>query len=619
MKHRYLKYVLLLLPDMAAIPVAWFFAWLLVENFNLASFFAQNDFSAGLTLLMLIQGVFYWLFSLYRGVWRFASVPDFLRIVKAVGVTTLVSAILFHAIHMQYLPNIVLPLYFFILTGLLGAARLSFRTFINYKTTIWQGTPVLIVGAGQGGELLLRDLLRDPEKEYLPVGFVDDAYAKQGREIYGVRVLGRIDDIPLLAKRHEVKQIFVGIPSASSALMRHVMSICNKASLPVRTLPGLNNLAKHKVGASLLREVSVDDLLGREPVTLDWQNIVESLRDKIILITGGGGSIGSELCKQIARFNPDLLIVVDHSEFNLYTLQNNLEAQFPQISVKYELLSVTDQMRIKTIFQRYKPHIVFHAAAYKHVPILEDQIESAVINNIIGTKTIVDEAVAAQVETFVLISTDKAVNPTNIMGATKRSAEIYCQSQHQEGITKFITVRFGNVLGSAGSVIPLFKKQIEAGGPVTVTHPDTMRYFMTIPEACQLIMQAFAMGEGGEIFVLEMGEPVKIKDLAEQLILLSGHRVNSDIQIKYIGLRPGEKMVEELFHSQEALMPTKHHKILQARSRILPKEQIERLFDDMLAACAQCDKNNIIQALSHIVPEYVSANMDQADNLSQVS
>jgi FlaA1/EpsC-like NDP-sugar epimerase len=463
---------------------------------------------------------------------------------------------------------------------------------------------VLIVGAGRAGEMLVRDLLRTKEELYQPIGFVDDNRAKQGREIQGVRVLGACDEIIDFADRLDINLIVLAVPSVDSANMRRLVGLCEKTGVPFRTVPPLENLMSGQVNISQLREVLIDDLLGREPVSLDWKAIGQELKGKRVLVTGAGGSIGSELCRQIGRLKPAHLILLDSSEFNLYSIENELRKSFPELCITRWLNDVADQVAVERIFRHSGPQILFHAAAYKHVPMLEDQIREAASNNILGTRGLAEAADRFGCETFVMISTDKAVNPANVMGTSKRAAEIYCQNLNQRSATRFVTVRFGNVLGSAGSVVPLFRQQIESGGPLTVTHREITRYFMTIQEACQLILQASVMGEGGEIFVLDMGEPIKISYLAEEMIRLSGKVPGEDIDIIYTGLRPGEKLFEELFHEKEALQSTAHEKILLARYREFEWKRLNDVLDEIKLACAGYDEEKIQSLMKELVPEW---------------
>jgi len=587
------------------IPVAWYGAYWLRFNLGpIPSHYLPSAFEA-LLILVVIQAVAFRYFGLYRGVWRFASLPDLIRITKAVAIGMAFSAIaIFLVTRMEAVPRSVFPLYGLLLASLLGGSRFIVRWSKDRRIYREGGKRVLIVGAGRAGEMLVRDLLRSRDNLYEPVGFVDDALKKQGREIHGVRVLGSCDEISDFADRLEVDFIVLAIPSANSAQMRRLVGLCEKAGLPVRTLPPMNRLMSGQVTVNQLREVSIDDLLGREPVSLDWDAIDLGVRDKKVLISGAGGSIGSELCRQIAKLNPAQIVLLDHSEFNLYAIEFELRNAFPDLDVRQCLNSVVDRPAVEKVVARYCPEIIFHAAAYKHVPMLEGQIRAAVQNNVQGTKQMAELADRYGCEAFVMISTDKAVNPANVMGASKRAAEIFCQNLDRRSATRFITVRFGNVLGSAGSVVPLFNQQIQSGGPVTVTHREITRYFMTIPESCQLILQASVMGRGGEIFVLDMGQPIKISFLAEQMIRLSGKVPGEDIEIVYTGLRAGEKLFEELFHEKEALQSTRHSKILLARYRKVEWEYLNHVMEQMQDACADYDEARLQALMKDLVPEW---------------
>lgn len=595
---------LIVLHDAAIICCAWIAAYWF--RFNLTSVPAEYLSSAEkfLPLLILSQVTAMAFFGVYRSLWWFTSMPDLIKILKSTASSIPVSVVaLFLFGQLQSIPRSIMPLYaVLLLVGLCGP-RLLYRWYRDQQTQTQSGKRVLIVGAGQAGEGLIRDLLRSKTEKYSPVAIVDDLNQKQGLEIHGVRVIGKTKDIPEIVSHHDIDLIFIAIPSASSVSMRRVVNYCEKSKVPFSTLPSLADLSSGKVSIQALREVSLEDLLGRDQAELDWMSIQAELNSKTILITGAGGSIGSELCRQIANLNPSKLILLDHSEYGLYAIELELKKQFPNLSLEVHLASILDELAISSVFSKTKPNYVFHAAAYKHVPMLEFQIRTAVINNIIGTHRVCKAAVENHVEKFMLISTDKAVNPTNIMGATKRAAELVCQGYNSFQRTKFITIRFGNVLGSAGSVIPLFKQQLRSGGPITVTDPDITRFFMTIPEACQLIMQSTTIGEGGEIFVLDMGEPVKIRYLAEQLIRLSGKTLGSDIEIQYTGLRPGEKLYEELFYQTEHMLNTSHEKILQAKHKTVDCDAILAAIARFELSCQQ-DPKALCDLLQKFVPEF---------------
>jgi FlaA1/EpsC-like NDP-sugar epimerase len=595
------------LHDLLVIPVAWLAAFWL--RFNLDGIPPEFLRAALLMLpvVLLVQGGMFWYFGLYRGVWRFASVPDLVRIVQGVLAGVAVSAIvIFLLTRLQNVPRSAFVLDAILLVLLLGGPRFVYRWLKDRRLYGHGVKNVLIVGAGKAGEMLVRDLLRDPLHTYRPVAFVDDEAAKRGKDIHGVPVAGDCDGIPRLVEALRVDLILIATPAASSRQMQRIVGLCEQTHTHFRILPRMQDLVTGQVSLKDLREVQLDDLLGREAIELDWRAITGGVQGRTILVTGGGGSIGSELCRQIARLGPAHLIVFELSEFNLYSIELELRRSFPTLMLTAVLGDVADAVAVDELVRRHRPEMIFHAAAYKHVPMLEHQVRAAVRNNVLGTRTLAAAADRHGCQTFVMISTDKAVNPANIMGMSKRAAEIYCQNLSAGSQTHFITVRFGNVLGSAGSVIPLFQKQIAAGGPVTVTHAEITRYFMTIPEAAQLILQAGSMGKGGEIFVLDMGEPVKIAYLAEQLILLSGRKPGEDIEIVYTGLRPGEKLYEELFHPSETLTGTSHPKILLSSSRRADFGQLERVFDQLAAACEGHDTRRLYQLLCELVPEHQS-------------
>ncbi len=594
--------------DFAMIPLAWLGAYWL--RFNLGSIPPEllAPMEQALWVLVPVQGACFWYFGLYRGMWRFASMPDLLRILKAVAVGVVASfALLFLWTRLQNIPRSVPLFYTMLLVTFLSGPRFLYRWLKDFRLYPVGGQRVLVVGAGRAGEMLVRALLRDPGHAYQPVGFVDDDRAKWGREIHGVRVLGGCDRIPALVEERSVEAVILAIPSATSKEIRRLVELAEQAGVPVRTLPRIEDLMSGRVGVSELREVSIEDLLGREPVSLDWKAIRAGLSGKRVMVTGAGGSIGSELCRQLARLEPAELILLENGEFNLYAIELELSRDFPGLTLHARLCDVRDAGAVDRLFQRHRPEVVFHAAAYKHVPLLEHQVREAVRNNVLGTRVAAEAADRHGCSEFVLISTDKAVNPANVMGTTKRVAELFCQNLDARSKTRFITVRFGNVLGSAGSVVPLFRQQVEAGGPVTVTHPEIERYFMTIPEACQLIMQAAVIGEGGEIFVLDMGEPVKIRYLAEQMIRLAGKEPGEEIEIVDTGLRPGEKLYEELFHEQERLQPTAHEKIRLARHRAVDLNTLRSVLDEMTLACETQDEARLLRLLKQLVPEYRNA------------
>ncbi len=584
--------------DCFAIPVAWILAYWL--RYNMGEIPVPVIHSIALPIVITIQASIYWAFGLYRGIWRFASIPDLIRIVKAVfsGCALIVLA-LFLTTRMNNVPRSVIPLYGLMLLLILSGSRMLYRWLKDQNYHGKMGQRILIIGAGQAAEGLIRGMRREDSLLH-PIAILDDDKNKQGFDIQGVRVLGKIEKLGKICQSYNIQLIVIAIPTAPAAQMRRIVELCDASKIAYQTLPGLNDIASGKVSINQLREVKLEDLLGRDPVKLDWQGIRGAMENKTILVTGAGGSIGSELCRQIAGVNPKKLIMLDQNEFGLF----NIERELNSLDVAVELADVTDKVAMEHVMVTHKPQVIFHAAAYKHVPMLENQVRVALNNNLIGTQVVANLASQHYVERFILISTDKVVNPHSVMGLSKRAAEIFCQNFNRKSVTRFITVRFGNVLGSSGSVVPLFKEQILNGGPVTVTHADITRFFMTIPEATQLILQAATMGEGGEIFVLDMGEPIKIAYLAEKMIQLAGHKVGQDIKIEYTGLRPGEKLHEELFHDQEALRHTSHAKVLMASHRHVSWEDLTQALRSITMACERYDERELLSLLQKMVPEY---------------
>lgn len=591
--------------DLIMVALAWLGAYWLRFNLSLPPELETRTSLHWLPLVLVVQAVFFRRLGLYRGIWRFASIPDLVRIAKAscLGIAT-IAIILFSVNRLEGVPRSVIPLYAVLLLFLLSTPRLIYRIWKDRGAPMSAGRRALIVGAGKAGEMLVRDLLRAAGTEFAPIAFVDDDPKKKGSEIHGVRVRGRCEQIPRLVEKLEIETILIAVPSATDKEMRRLVEICEGTGVPFLTLPSMQEMLSGQMSGHL-REVSIEDLLGRAPIKLDRQGIQAHLGGKRVLVTGGGGSIGSELCKQIAQFSVAELIVFERCEFNLYQVERALRRSFPGLRLSAILGDVTDKLAVEQVISQYRPEVIFHAAAYKHVPLLEYQVRQAVQNNVLGTYTVAEAAIAGGVDEFVLISTDKAVAPENVMGATKRAAEVLVQSMNGVAGTRFINVRFGNVLDSAGSVVPLFREQIRAGGPVTVTHPDVTRYFMTIPEACQLIMQAATIGKGGEVFVLDMGDPVKISYLAEQMIRLSGKRPGQDIRIEYVGLRPGEKISEELFNDHEGPTPTEHSKLLLAHPLTVDYRMAKKAVIELAEACRSFDEAAILHKLKWLVPEYV--------------
>ena len=471
----------------------------------------------------------------------------------------------------------------------------------KYRQIQRKKNKVLIVGAGDAGAMLLREIERYHIANRQVVGFIDDDKNKTGKILLGVKVLGTRNELVKIASEKGIDEIIIAMPSVKGKEIKAIINICKETNCKLTILPGLYEIIEGKVSISQLRPVDIEDLLGRDPVKLDTTAVKEYLAGKIVLITGAGGSIGSEIVRQVAKMQPKKLLLLGKGENSIYEITQELKINCPEVKTVPIIADIRDKERIKAIMDYFKPQVVFHAAAHKHVPLMEYQPAEAVRNNILGTKVVADEAAAHNVETFVMISTDKAVNPTSVMGCTKRVAEMYVQSMNKNSGTRFVAVRFGNVLGSRGSVIPLFKKQIAKGGPVTVTHPDMKRYFMTIPEASQLVLQAGAMAKGGEVFVLDMGEPVRIYDLAKDLITLSGLIPDKDIEIKITGLRPGEKLFEELLSAEDGTEKTTHKKIFTARIKEIDKAGLDKEISKILEIT---DGEEVVAALQKIVPTY---------------
>jgi FlaA1/EpsC-like NDP-sugar epimerase len=608
-----------LLFDVSMIPVAWFLAYALRFNFESMPLESHQIAVESLLPLWIVQVMAYRIVGLHRGMWRFASIPDLLRIFQAVSLGFgLFLLTVFLINRLEGIPRSITPLYALLLIFLLGGARLAVRWLKSEPFSLeGVGVRVLVVGAGRAAESVIRELRRGGMVHHRPVAIVDDRSEKRGQELQGVRVLGTCDDIPTLVEQEQIELIIIAIPSAHGKAMRRLVALCAQTPCQVRVLPGLSDVVAGRLSIDALRAVSLEDLLGREQVMLDKRGIGQEIRDKVLLVSGGGGSIGAELCRQIATYCPACLVIVDQSECALFTMEQELRDSFPDAQILPILMDVCDKLGLEALFKEVKPQIVLHAAAYKHVPLLESQLRQALHNNIVGTYTLAVVSAEAGVDKFLLVSSDKAVRPTNIMGATKRASELICSALNQICKTHFLIVRFGNVLDSAGSVIPTFRRQLKAGGPLTVTHPDITRFFMTIPEAVQLILQALTIGTGGELFVLDMGEPIKIRFLAEQMIRLAGKKVGEDIDIHYIGLRPGEKLYEELFYPEETLKATQHVKIFRSigdeqMRDILPQvKHLEKL-------CAKSVDNLALMAsLYSMVPEWTTGGEPKKSSLSQ--
>jgi FlaA1/EpsC-like NDP-sugar epimerase len=623
-RYIYKNFLIVLAIDTFLIAFAWYFANLLRFNFDIP----PDSIAAITRLVPIILGtkvVIFYLFDLYKGMWRYTSIDDLLNIIKASGISSLLVVTVVAFTHglagfarAAFVIDWVLTI--FLIAGYRMAIRLyfwlgpkdrlsSFRFLTLFKLKKGERSgakKLLILGAGDCGEKIYREIQDNASLRYEVVGFLDDDLTKVGKLLHGVPILGTTSELKNLAQRIGAQETLIAIPSATSAQMRALLARCEESGLPSKTVPGMGELIDGKVSVKAIRDVDYRDLLGREVIRLDEDRIAAYLEKARVLVTGAGGSIGSELCRQICRFNPSCLILYERAESPLYEIDLELRADYPGAKVVSILGDIRDRSQLSRALSDYQPQVVFHAAAYKHVPMMELQPWKAVRNNILGTRHVMELSREQGVERFVLVSTDKAVRPVNVMGASKRVAELLVQYQNgcELGRTKFITVRFGNVVGSVGSVVPLFKKQIERGGPVTVTHPEVTRYFMTIPEACQLILQAGAMGEGGEIFILEMGTPIKIVDMARDLIRLSGFDPDVDIKIEFVGLRPGEKLFEELITSGEGIVPTSHEKIMVLRGKRCDQDRLNAVIDELTKLAQEQNGAGIRAKLQEIVEDY---------------
>lgn len=612
------KQIFLLVCDIVLIQVALITSFLLRFEGTLPSEYLTIYGSLVIPITIIKIGFF--IFNkVYKKVWRYANINELMSIMQGVSASSVIfiGYIFFFRINF---PRSIVLLDWMLTLILIGGLRLLFRIWREYKTrdsNRQDARRVLIVGAGDAGEMVLKEYMKHWELNTKIIGLIDDDISKINLEIHGVKVIGDRQAIPYIIERYKVDEVIVAIPSASGLEIREIHSLCVNNNVTVRILPGVYEIINGDVKLNQIREVQIEDLLGREPVKINMKEVAAYLTDKIVLITGGGGSIGSELCRQVARFKPKTLIIFDISENNIFDIELELRGVYNNFNIISVIGSIRDIDKLRQVFQKHNPDVVFHAAAHKHVPLMEHNPEEAVKNNIFGTRNVAGVADEFGVERFVLISTDKAVNPTNIMGATKRVAEMIIQDLDYKSHTKFVAVRFGNVLGSRGSVIPIFKKQIAQGGPVTVTHHEITRYFMTIPEASQLVIQAAAIGRGGEVFVLDMGKSVKIMDLANDIIELSGLKVDEDIEIKITGLRPGEKLYEELLSDKEGTLATKHERILAAKldefdSNLL-KQSLEKMEQTIYSSIPQYLVKTLVKLVVTYKPSklYVEDNSDE--------
>jgi FlaA1/EpsC-like NDP-sugar epimerase len=610
---------LIILAHIIAFAASLMLSFLLANNMQFKRSWLVEQYPTLLLFFIIIKLAVFGFFRQYRGWWRYVGISDLIGIAAASLISTFIIVLLWFTLVLNIEPirkslqaiadtaQSVFMLDMFTTVLLLAGLRMVIRLYYEEFRTVEGGhiKRFLIVGAGNTGEALLREIHRMSIAQYEVVGFIDDAAIKQGISIHGISVLGTVEQLPNICRERNIDEIAIAMPSATPQQMRRVVQVCQGAKVRFRTVPSLTDIASGKFRVSQIRDVDINDLLGREAVQLELNLIEAFLKDKTILVTGAGGSIGSEMCRQVCIFRPKLLLLVEQAENPLFHIERELNRHFPEINLRAIICDITDKTRVEEIFEKYKPQVVIHAAAHKHVPLMELNPGEALKNNIMGTRTVADASDKYGIANFVMISTDKAVNPTSIMGSSKRIAEMYIQDLNRTSKTHFVTVRFGNVLDSSGSVVPIFKQQIAQGGPVTVTHPEMKRYFMTIPEASQLVLQAATMGQGGEIFVLDMGEPVKIVDLAKELITLSGFVPGQDIEIVFTGPRPGEKLFEELSITGEDMLPTRHPKI--GIWKNIPKDRDKLLagINDLVIIAQTQDHAKIAQKIKELVPTYI--------------
>ena len=612
---------LIVLAHAAVFAASLLLSFLVAYNMQFRRMWLVEQYPILLVFFLVVKLPVFGAFEQYRGWWRYVGISDLLGILRASLVSTLIIVTLWFAtlyigpirrtlpIGMTEVSQGVFVADLFGTILLLAGLRMVVRLYHEEFRSVEGGRlkRFLIVGAGNAGEALLREIHRMPVAQYEVVGFIDDDRVKQGINIHGIPVLGTVEQLPKICAERSIEEIAIAMPSATHQQLRRVIQVCEGTKIRFRTVPAITDIASGKFRVSQIRDVDINDLLGREVVQLDEQSLEAFARDKVIVVTGAGGSIGSEMCRQLCRFSPKLLLLVEHAENPLFYIERELQSKFPHVAMQTIVCNITDQSRVKQILNTYRAQIIIHAAAHKHVPLMELNPGEAVKNNVLGTKVLADAADRFGATNFVMISTDKAVNPTSVMGSSKRIAEMYVQDLSRTSKTQFVTVRFGNVLGSDGSVVPIFKRQIAEGGPVTVTHPQMKRYFMTIPEASQLVLQAATMGKGGEIFVLDMGEPVKIVDLAKELITLSGFRPGEDIEITFMNPRPGEKLFEELRIEGENMQRTRHPKIRIWKNIPMDREKLRQGIDELLAVAQTRDYKEIVKKIKDLVPEYTGA------------
>ena len=549
--------------------------------------------------------------GLYSFSWSYVSTSEAVYLFKAttisflfLGVTIFISK---YFPSFKNFPRSILFISYLLVFIFCGGIRISKRVYLHItgSTRMSKKEKTLIIGAGDAGEQILRSIISSKSSPYYPIGFVDDNPIKQGVNIHGYKVLGKISDIPKIITNYQVKELIVALPFSNNSTVKKAVELGRKSGLKkIKIAPPLSEVIDGRVSFKNLKDVDVEDLLGREEVNLDTKQIENFIKNKVVLVTGAAGSIGSELSRQTAKFNPSLLLLLDQDETGIFNISKELENNFSNLNIQPIIADIRDKEKIKEIFKKFQPKIIFHAAAYKHVPLMEENPDEAVKNNIFGTENLANISLEQGVEKFIFISTDKAVNPTSVMGATKRVSEMICRVYDQKNHTKFISVRFGNVLNSRGSVIPIFREQIKRGGPVQVTHRDMKRYFMLISEACLLVMQSGAMGQGGEVFVLDMGKPIKIWDLAKEMIRLSGFEPDKDIAIVFTGIRPGEKLFEEFLTAEEGTIATQNQKIFMAKLSVIKPENLEEQLKNIKNLTNNQEKEKIVNALKNIVPNY---------------
>jgi len=616
---RYRK-LLIILAHIIVFAVSLMLSFLVASNMQFRRSWLMEQYPLLLLFFIAIKLVVFALFKQYRGWWRYVGISDLLGILKASLVSSAIIVVLWFAVGLNIIAvRRTLPVSItevgqgifmadmFATVLLLAGLRMVIRLYHEEFRAVESGRlkRLLIVGAGDASEELTRSILHKPVAEYEVVGFIDDDPAKQGAFIQGLPVLGTVDRLPKICKERNIEEIAIAMPSATPPELRRVIQVCEGAKIRFRTVPSITDIASGKFKVSQIRDVDINDLLGREVVQLDLDLIEAFARDKTILVTGAGGSIGSEMCRQLCNFDPKLLLLIEQAENPLFEIERELCNRFPKVPIEAVICNITDKIRVEQIFENYKPQVVIHAAAHKHVPLMELNPGEAIKNNIVGTQVVADAADRYGTDNFVMISTDKAVNPTSIMGSSKRIAEMHIQDLSRTSKTHFVTVRFGNVLGSDGSVVPIFEKQIAEGGPLTITHPEMKRYFMTIPEASQLVLQAASMGKGGEIFVLDMGEPVKIVDLARELIILSGFRPGEDIEMVFTSPRPGEKLFEELSIKGENMQPTRHPKIAIWQNIPMDRGELRAGIKELVNIARTSTSNEIVEKIKELVAEYM--------------